>query len=161
MDSFIGVSQSLPMTAYIKMIDVWMIFAMMYPFCVVTLYSVMEALKNKKTNTKTAALDCLDTRDLMNVRSMRTVPSFWIGVFPSLSLSSSSSSGHLESKTMSQSWTIVVNYFYVFYNQIVNLNQSLFPFVFHALEEMDTLCCFSQCKENGLWTSHLYLAYEV
>ena len=61
------------MTAYIKMIDVWMIFTMMYPFCVVTLYSVTEALKNKKTNTKTAALDCLDTRDLMNVRSMRTV----------------------------------------------------------------------------------------
>ena len=55
MDSFIGVSQSLPMTAYIKMIDVWMIFTMMYPFCVVTLYSVMEVLKNKMTNTKTAA----------------------------------------------------------------------------------------------------------
>ena len=73
MDSFIGVSQSLPMTAYIKMIDVWMIFAMMYPFCVVTLYSVMEALKNKKTNTKTVAPDCLYTRDLMNERSMRAV----------------------------------------------------------------------------------------
>ena len=33
------------MTAYIKMIDVWMIFAMIYPFCVVTLYSALEFLK--------------------------------------------------------------------------------------------------------------------
>ena len=33
------------MTAYIKMIDIWMIFAMLYPFCVVTLYSVLEFLK--------------------------------------------------------------------------------------------------------------------
>ena len=35
------------MTAYIKMIDVWMIFTMLYPFCVVTLYSVLEFLKMK------------------------------------------------------------------------------------------------------------------
>ena len=61
------------MTAYIKMVDVWMIFTMMYPFCVVTLYSVMEALKNKKTNTKTVDPDFLYTRDLMNERSMRAV----------------------------------------------------------------------------------------
>ena len=44
--SFIGVSSSLPMTAYIKMIDVWMIFTMMYPFCIVTLYSIMELIKD-------------------------------------------------------------------------------------------------------------------
>ena len=35
------------MTAYIKMIDIWMIFAMIYPFCVVTLYSTLEFLKGQ------------------------------------------------------------------------------------------------------------------
>ena len=30
--SFMGISQSLPSTAYIKMIDIWMIFTMMCPF---------------------------------------------------------------------------------------------------------------------------------
>ena len=44
--SFIGVSRSLPMTAYIKMVDIWMIITMMYTFSVVTLYSVMEFMKD-------------------------------------------------------------------------------------------------------------------
>ena len=39
------------MTAYIKMVDVWMIFTMMYPFSVVTLYSVLEYLKEDDLNT--------------------------------------------------------------------------------------------------------------
>ena len=34
------------MTAYIKMVDIWMIITMMYPFSVVTLYSVMEFMKD-------------------------------------------------------------------------------------------------------------------
>merc|ERR1719206_141154 len=42
---FIGISQSLPMTAYIKMIDIWLIIAMLYPFCVVMLYSTFQFLK--------------------------------------------------------------------------------------------------------------------
>ena len=37
-------SQTLPITAYVKMIDVWLILSMMYPFCVVTLYSLLEAV---------------------------------------------------------------------------------------------------------------------
>ena len=61
------------MTAYIKMIDVWMIFTMMYPFCVVALYSLLDIIKNKKTKSKTGSLDCIDTRDLMNMRTIRTV----------------------------------------------------------------------------------------
>ena len=32
------------MTAYIKMIDIWMIFTMLYPFCVVALYSILQFL---------------------------------------------------------------------------------------------------------------------
>ena len=51
--SFIGVSKSLPTTAYIKMIDVWMIFTMMYPFCVVTLYSVMQLFEDEEIDTIT------------------------------------------------------------------------------------------------------------
>ena len=47
--SFNGVSNSLPMTAYIKMIDIWMILIMMYPFSVVTLYSVIEFIKDDNT----------------------------------------------------------------------------------------------------------------
>ena len=38
------------MTAYIKMVDAWMIFAMFYPFCVVTLYSVLHFLKTRNQN---------------------------------------------------------------------------------------------------------------
>ena len=33
------------MTSYIKMIDIWFIFAMFYPFCTVMLYSVFQFLK--------------------------------------------------------------------------------------------------------------------
>ena len=32
------------MTAYIKMVDIWMIFTMMYPFSVVMFYSLLEFL---------------------------------------------------------------------------------------------------------------------
>ena len=48
--SFIGVSQTLPKTAYIKLIDVWMIFTMCYPFCVVILYAVRELLQEGDPN---------------------------------------------------------------------------------------------------------------
>ena len=33
------------MTAYIKMVEIWMICAMLYPFCVVTLYCLLQFLK--------------------------------------------------------------------------------------------------------------------
>ena len=33
-----GISQSLPMTGYIKMIDIWMIFTISYPFVVITVH---------------------------------------------------------------------------------------------------------------------------
>ena len=50
--SFIGVSRSLPITAYIKMVDIWMISTMMYPFSVVTLYSVLEGMKKDDLTRK-------------------------------------------------------------------------------------------------------------
>ena len=43
---FIGVMQGLPTTAYIKMIDVWLIFAQMIPFTEVMLLTIMELLRD-------------------------------------------------------------------------------------------------------------------
>ena len=39
---FISVAQSLPPTAYIKMVDIWLIFAQMIPFLEVLLYSWID-----------------------------------------------------------------------------------------------------------------------
>ena len=66
-------SQSLPTTSYIKMIDIWMIFSMLYPFFVVSLYSIMEVLKNKKNKIQTSAGDWIEKGHLMNSRSVKTV----------------------------------------------------------------------------------------
>ena len=35
------------MTAYIKMIEIWLICALFYPFSVVTLYSLLQLMKEK------------------------------------------------------------------------------------------------------------------
>ena len=66
-------SQSLPTTAYIKMIDIWLIFAMMYPFCVVTLYSIMEFWKDRKTDSEKANLRCIEQMELMNSRTIKSL----------------------------------------------------------------------------------------
>lgn len=42
---FISVSQSLPPTAYVKMIDLWLIFAQLIPFLEVLLHTFMDALR--------------------------------------------------------------------------------------------------------------------
>ena len=42
---FISVSQSLPPTAYIKMVDIWLIFAQLVPFLEVLLHSWMDMLR--------------------------------------------------------------------------------------------------------------------
>ena len=39
---FISVSQTLPPTAYVKMVDIWLIFAQMVPFVEVLLHSWMD-----------------------------------------------------------------------------------------------------------------------
>ena len=44
-----GISQSLPLTGYVKMIDIWMIFTMSYPFFVITLHCSQE-VKARKLN---------------------------------------------------------------------------------------------------------------
>lgn len=39
-----GISSSLPSTGYIKMIDIWMIFTMTYPFFIIIIHSIKEVI---------------------------------------------------------------------------------------------------------------------
>ena len=43
---FINVSNNLPKTSYMKMMDVWLLFNLMYPFFVVLLHTYMDTLRN-------------------------------------------------------------------------------------------------------------------
>ena len=45
--SFLGISQSLPSTSYIKLIDIWMIFTMIYPFAETLLVCLKDVVKTK------------------------------------------------------------------------------------------------------------------
>ena len=44
-----GLSQSLPVTSYIKMIDIWMLFTMTIPFLEVVLHTLHEVFKRPST----------------------------------------------------------------------------------------------------------------
>ena len=44
-----GISQSLPVTGYIKMIDIWMIFTMSYPFTVIILHCLEKINEERGT----------------------------------------------------------------------------------------------------------------
>ena len=44
--SFISIAAALPVTAYIKMVDIWMILMMLYPILTVSLLTARELLKN-------------------------------------------------------------------------------------------------------------------
>ena len=50
--SFLGVSRSLPATAYIKMLDIWMIFCTLYPFLIVLFFALSEFLAEKKDDVQ-------------------------------------------------------------------------------------------------------------
>ena len=43
---FINVSNNLPKTSYMKMMDVWLLFNLMYPFIVVLLHTYMDTLRS-------------------------------------------------------------------------------------------------------------------
>ena len=52
--SFIGISQLLPVTAYVKMIDIWMIFTMLWVFLAVVNLTYKEKLRKRiKRNSVT------------------------------------------------------------------------------------------------------------
>ena len=42
---FISVSNNLPTTAYVKMIDIWLIFNLLLPFILVLLHTYMDSLR--------------------------------------------------------------------------------------------------------------------
>ena len=44
---FINVSNSLPKTSYMKMVDAWLLFNLLYPFIVVLLHTYMDTLRNE------------------------------------------------------------------------------------------------------------------
>ena len=43
---FINVSNNLPTTSYMKMVDVWLLFNLVLPFIVVLLHTYMDTLRN-------------------------------------------------------------------------------------------------------------------
>ena len=55
--SFLGISQSLPSTSYIKLIDIWMIFTMIYPFAETVLVCLKDAVKEKTVVVKGENID--------------------------------------------------------------------------------------------------------
>ena len=43
---FINVSNSLPKTSYMKMVDAWLLFNLLYPFIVVLIHTYMDSLRD-------------------------------------------------------------------------------------------------------------------
>ena len=70
--SFIGVTQSLPATAYIKMIDIWLIICIIYPFCMVALYSLYAKLA-KNIDSKPIDLKNDDRNDTWEEKILKAV----------------------------------------------------------------------------------------
>ena len=54
---FTDVSQSLPMTAYIKLIDLWLIFGQFIPFTEVILLTIMDGIKETEDERGTKAIN--------------------------------------------------------------------------------------------------------
>ena len=44
---FISVSDSLPRTSYVKLIDIWLIFNLLVPFIDILLHTIIDALRTK------------------------------------------------------------------------------------------------------------------
>ena len=47
---FISVSDSLPRTSYVKLIDIWLIFNLLVPFIDVLLHTIIDALRTNCSN---------------------------------------------------------------------------------------------------------------
>ena len=45
---FINVSNNLPKTSYMKMVDVWLLFNLLLPFIIVLLHTYMDTLRNEE-----------------------------------------------------------------------------------------------------------------
>ena len=65
---FINVSNNLPKTSYMKMIDVWLLFNLLYPFLVVLLHTYMDTLRNQEeTEMNNADIDTNKVRIKSNI----------------------------------------------------------------------------------------------
>ena len=51
---FISVSNSLPKTSYMKMMDVWLLFNLLYPFVVVLIHTRMDTLRDNEDEEEVA-----------------------------------------------------------------------------------------------------------
>ena len=58
-----GISEGLPKTGYIKMIDIWTIFALSYPFSVIALYTALEVyiIHTSRSESFNSSVSPLDT----------------------------------------------------------------------------------------------------
>ena len=89
--SFIGISQTLPSTSYIKMIDLWMIFTMICPFSEILLVWLSDLFQRNvvsrqgwlKKNTEDAILIlflsfCLFNQKVISVNPRNYILEYWI-----------------------------------------------------------------------------------
>lgn len=54
---FINVSNNLPKTSYVKMIDIWLIFNLLLPFIEVLIHSYMDTLRCVRTQGRAVVPD--------------------------------------------------------------------------------------------------------
>ena len=67
---FINVSNSLPKTSYMKMVDAWLLFNLLYPFIVVLLHTYMDTLRrdeDKEVNQHERAITINQNEDNGNI----------------------------------------------------------------------------------------------
>ena len=71
---FIDVSNNLPKTSYMKMIDVWLLFTLLQPFIVVLLHTYMDSLREEDDGVgQISKLQGKNTKKLDSVRRFAIV----------------------------------------------------------------------------------------
>ena len=72
---FISVSNGLPKTSYMKMVDVWLLFNLFYPFLVVLLHTYMDTLRNEEdaSNSEKQTTQSIQDRKVRRLRFMKKV----------------------------------------------------------------------------------------
>ena len=118
--SFLGLSQSVPVTSYIKMVDIWMLFTMTIPFLEVVYHTSNEMSKQSEAdvvrvipqsvedemtnnNVKVAVLRMIK-RFVLPISSLLFTLFFWI-----VGLIASYYSGGTEDSNISDCLMIVLN----------------------------------------------------
>ena len=124
-----GLSQSLPVTSYIKMIDIWMLFTMTVPFLEVVLHTTNEVFKQppgpdkqvdvvrvkpaeqteeeeepKPSSRMSSKLVRLTSRLILPISSLIFTLTFW-----TVGLVASFSSGAIQDPTMTDCLTLDLN----------------------------------------------------